>query len=217
MKSTEFTFRVLNNESVPELPGLNDSDEPITNVVKGKVLTHQEVDNDFQIILKYLEKLAQNVINLRSIFGDIDGDQLQELVDRLKRMGNLDNDLSAQKIKLDGLESEFNRFKNDTLAALAKKIEDVKTINGTTITGKGNALINISRNQFTNHLTDIDTFEVGSILELKPKIPFKVGTKIDAEFLELPENDIQDEGTIQGTWRCLASLSSETGLFMRLN
>ena len=206
-------LRIINNQKIPELPSLTkNSSDNLTTDVKLDVLTHQEVDRNFANIITWLKTSADKLLEHQDLLGNLSPESLEKLAQASLQIIELTENLQIQKEKLDSLENAFNKFKESTNTALERKIENIKTINGVDIKGIGNAEINISRYQFTNHFNDISLTESGSIGIFECKI-------------NLIENQLYAGSNLsnsifaymQGTWKCLGIISGKRGLFKRIS
>lgn len=58
----EVKLRIINNEKIPELKSLTgDENDKLTTYVKKDILTHQEVDKNFEALINYIKTLVDFV------------------------------------------------------------------------------------------------------------------------------------------------------------
>ena len=143
----------------------------------------------------------------------VDPETLKNINSKLTEFNALKSELSSLNKKFDSHLENFKTFKNLTTSELAKKLESVKTINGQDITGKGATILNISRTQFTTHLTDIRTPEVGTISILNTKASPTYNELYKGDFLYIESTP---DFKVPGTWRCIGIINNSTALYIRL-
>lgn len=211
--SKNIRFRIRNNNDVQKLQSVNDSGFEVTSDVKLETLTHQEVDSNFAILINYLKSIANEIDSINSLIKALDPETLKNINSKLTEFRELKSNLETLNKKFESHLVDFKTFKNLTTSELAKKLESVKTINGQDITGKGATILNISRTQFTTHLTDIRTPEVGTISILNTKASPTYNELYKGDFLYIESTP---DFKVPGTWRCIGIINNSTALYIRL-
>lgn len=206
-------LRIINNQQVPELPSFTESkDDNLTTDVKLDALTHQEVDRNFANIITWLKTVSDKIIENSAALKEVDPENMEKLLKAAEQIQTISDGIK-------GLETKFNQVNNDLMnykatndLAVAKKLDSVKTINGVDIKGSGSANINITRSQFTSHLTNIGINEVGSIAVLDSR-----NTLIFNNLYAGSGLSTDTYAYMQGTWKCIGKLSDNKGLFIRVS
>ncbi|EAL4082798.1 hypothetical protein DFW61_10690, partial [Campylobacter coli] len=94
---------------------------------------------------------------------------MEKLLEAAGQIQTISDDIKSLETKHNQVNNDLTNYKVSNDLALSKKLDSVKTINGIDIKGSGNVDINITRTQFTNHLTNIGINEIGSIAILDSK------------------------------------------------
>lgn len=206
-------LRIIKNKQIDDVPSLtNDLNDGLHILTKNETLTMQEVDTNFISIVKYLRIIAKLLREHSNILESLTPERIQDfsnVLDRVEMLTFSNENLKQHQIEQD---NNFNTYKNDIQNKLNRKIENIKTLNGVNITGVGNTQINISRNQFTEHLNDIAISEIGSIIICNSRVAIifnntYAGSNLWNESYE----------TFQGTWKCIGKISDKVGMFKRIN
>lgn len=206
-------LRIINNQQVPELPSFTDSKEDnLTTDVKLDVLTHQEVDRNFANIITWLKTVSDKIIEQSTVLKQLDPENMEKLLAAAEQIQTITDDIKSLETKYNQVNNDLTNYKTSNDLALSRKLEFVKTINGTDITGSGNAEINITRTQFTNHLTNIGINEIGSIAILDSKTTLVFNNLYAGSGLST-----DTYAYMQGTWKCTGKLSDTKGLFIRVS
>jgi len=219
MDNLEVRLRVCdfvnNQDDLQDLPAINEKDEnhfKVTHSVKDDILSHQEVDRNFVIILMYLKTIADTLISNNKLLDVLDRDELQKVADALSNVELILNQLGDLENRYKSLTSNLEAYKIATDAELNKKLEAVKIVNGYDISGEGSVTIDISRSQWLAHQTAIKPSTLGSWAILK----CKQSVKWDELYYGSQLTDFNDTAVLSGTWRCYGALSENMGLFLRV-
>ena len=206
-------LRIINNQQIPELPSFTESkDDNLTTDVKLDVLTHQEVDRNFANIITWLKTISDKIIEQSEVLKRLDLENMEKLLEASEQIQTISDDIKSLETKYNQVNTDLTNYKVSNDSALSRKLDSVKTINGTDITGSGNADINITRNQFTSHLTNIGINEVGSIAVLD-----SINTLIFNNLYAGSGLSTDTYAYMQGTWKCIGKLSDNKGLFIRVS
>ena len=206
-------LRIINNQQIPELPSFTESkDDNLTTDVKLDVLTHQEVDRNFANIITWLKTISDKIIEQSEVLKRLDPENMEKLLEASEQIQTISDDIKSLETKYNQVNTDLTNYKVSNDSALSRKLDSVKTINGTDITGSGNADINITRNQFTSHLTNIGINEVGSIAVLDSR-----NTLIFNNLYAGSGLSADTYAYMQGTWKCIGKLSDIKGLFIRVS
>ncbi|QXO06332.1 hypothetical protein [Campylobacter jejuni] len=206
-------LRIINNQQVPELPSFTDSKEDnLTTDVKLDVLTHQEVDRNFANIITWLKTVSDKIIEQSTVLKQLDPENMEKLLAAAEQIQTITDDIKSLETKYNQVNNDLTNYKTSNDLALSKKLDSIKTINGTDITGSGNAEINITRTQFTNHLTNIGINEIGSIAILDSKTTLVFNNLYAGSGLST-----DTYAYMQGTWKCTGKISDTKGLFIRVS
>ncbi|QOI69477.1 hypothetical protein F379_191 [Campylobacter phage F379] len=206
-------LRIINNQQVPELPSFTDSKEDnLTTDVKLDVLTHQEVDRNFANIITWLKTVSDKIIEQSTVLKQLDPENMEKLLKAAEQIQTITDDIKSLETKYNQVNNDLTNYKTSNDLALSKKLDSIKTINGTDITGSGNAEINITRTQFTNHLTNIGINEIGSIAILDSKTTLVFNNLYAGSGLST-----DTYAYMQGTWKCTGKISDTKGLFIRVS
>ncbi len=201
-------LRIINNQNIPVLPSLTGLvGDKLTTSVKGNILSHQEVDNNFSNIILYLKTIVDVLMRNSNKLDQIsiaDIDNLRNLSDTLaETLNNVNTNKDDIKVIKDNI--------SNIRLELDRKVENIKIINGHDIRGEGSITLNINQSQFLDHLTNIGFGEVGCICLLKSSKYLQINNIYSASSLH--EENINN---LQGSWRCLGKISDNHGLFQRL-
>ncbi|HHI9584698.1 TPA: hypothetical protein ACQCWR_001613 [Campylobacter jejuni] len=206
-------LRIINNQQVPELPSFTDSKEDnLTTDVKLDVLTHQEVDRNFANIITWLKTVSDKIVEQSIVLKQLDPENMEKLLKAAEQIQTITDDIKSLETKYNQVNNDLTNYKTSNDLALSKKLDSIKTINGTDITGSGNAEINITRTQFTNHLTNIGINEIGSIAILDSKTTLIFNNLYAGSGLST-----DTYAYMQGTWKCTGKISDTKGLFIRVS
>ena len=206
-------LRIINNQQIPELPSFTESkDDNLTTDVKLDVLTHQQVDRNFANIITWLKTVSDKIIEHAGVLKRLDPENMEKLLEAAEQIQTISDDIKSLETKYNQVNTDLTNYKVSNDSALSRKLDSVKTINGTDITGSGNADINITRNQFTSHLTNIGINEVGSIAVLD-----SINTLIFNNLYAGSGLSTDTYAYMQGTWKCIGKLSDNKGLFIRVS
>lgn len=206
-------LRIINNQQVPELPSFTDSKEDnLTTDVKLDVLTHQEVDRNFANIITWLKTVSDKIIEQSTVLKQLDPENMEKLLAAAEQIQTITDDIKSLETKYNQVNNDLTNYKTSNDLALSKKLDSIKTINGTDITGSGNAEINITRTQFTNHLTNIGINEIGSIAILDSKTTLVFNNLYAGSGLST-----DTYAYMQGTWKRTGKISDTKGLFIRVS
>ena len=206
-------LRIINNQQIPELPSFTESkDDNLTTDVKLDVLTHQEVDRNFANIITWLKTVSDKIIEHSEVLKRLDPENMEKLLEAAEQIQTISDDIKSLETKYNQINTDLTNYKVSNDSALSRKLDSGKTISGTDITGSGNADINITRNQFTSHLTNIGINEVGSIAVLDSR-----NTLIFNNLYAGSGLSTDTYAYMQGTWKCIGKLSDNKGLFIRVS
>ncbi|CCH63603.1 putative minor tail assembly protein [Campylobacter phage CP21] len=137
---------------------------------------------------------------------------MEKLLKAAEQIQTISDDIKSLETKYNQVNNDLTNYKTSNDLALSKKLDSIKTINGTDITGSGNAEINITRTQFTNHLTNIGINEIGSIAILDSKTTLVFNNLYAGSGLST-----DTYAYMQGTWKCTGKISDTKGLFIRVS
>lgn len=207
----KITLRINNDILVPEVPALDDEKKHFLKAkTKYDTLSYAEMDSNFINIMEYLIDVFNKLkdLNSRTSSDNVKQSELNEvktIIEESKQ--TLETFKEEYRNYKDSNSNKFQEIDNN----LNRKIENIKTINNNNIIGLGNINLNITRDQFLGHQTNIGFLEVGSYAILKLKDNISVGGSYPGSLLYF-----DDDSTTQGTWRNMGKISNNIGLFIRI-